>query len=334
MFVPLAVLLLGSQLNREELFQILPVVLGLGLLSAFIGLLQSIGDPQGLLYFYRITNNGSAVGLFANRNHQAILLATLFPMLAVYASAGVRSEDQLRIRSYITLALGAIIIPLLLITGSRAGFILGVLGLISVTILFRKPKLLTPKKRKYQKFDPRFAFGALGVLCLGTLTVIMSRAEAIQRLVQHAHAEDDRWLMWKPIAQMAWKYFPFGSGAGSFVEVYQIDEPYELLNFTYLNHAHNDYLEIYMTMGLPGLILLGLGFFYFLKTASEVMRPPLPQGRAYTFARLGLMIILIFALGSIGDYPLRTPSLSAVFVIAALWLTASREHSTKRTGSS
>jgi hypothetical protein len=58
MFVPLAVLLLGSQLKREELFRILPVVLGLALLSAFIGLLQSIGDPQGLLYFYRITNNG------------------------------------------------------------------------------------------------------------------------------------------------------------------------------------------------------------------------------------------------------------------------------------
>jgi O-antigen ligase len=276
----------------------------------------------------------AAVGLFANRNHQAVLLATLFPILAVFASAGVRSQDHLRIRSYIALAIGAILIPLLLITGSRAGLILGVLGLISVAFLFKKPKLLTPKKRKYQKFNPRFAFGALGVLCLGALTMIMSRAEAIQRLVQHAQVEDDRWLMWKPIAQMAWKYFPFGSGAGSFVEVYQIDEPYELLNVTYLNHAHNDYLEIYMTMGLPGLILLGVGFLFLFKTALEVMRPPLQQGRSYTFARLGLMIISIFALGSIGDYPLRTPSLTVVFVIAALWMSASRDRSTKKTGSS
>ena len=332
LFVPLAVLLLGSQLNREELFKLLPVVLGLGMLSGFIGLIQLIGDPQGPLYFYRITNNGSAVGLFANRNHQAVLLVTLLPMLAVYACAGARSEEQFRVRGYIALAAGIFLIPLLLVIGSRAGLILGVLGLISIPIIYKKPASLVPKKRKHQRFDPRFALGALGVVCLGALTVIMSRAEAIQRLIQRSQMEDDRWMMWKPIAQMAWKYFPFGSGAGSFVEVYQIDEPYDLLNTTYLNHAHNDWLEVYLTLGLPGLILLTLACFFYLKSAFELLRPPFSEGRAYIFARLGLIMILFFALGSVGDYPLRTPSLASVFVIAALWLSASRDKSTKSTG--
>lgn len=333
MFVPLAVLLLGSQLNKEERFRLLPVLLGLGMLSGFIGLLQLIGDPQGSLYLYRITNNGSAVGLFANRNHQAVLLVTLLPMLAVYASSGVRSEEQLRIRGYIALAVGTFLIPLLLVIGSRAGLILGILGLISIPIIYKKPTLLTPKKRKHQRFDPRFALGALGALCIGALTVIMSRAEAIDRLVQRTQMEDDRWLMWQPIAQMAWKYFPFGSGMGSFVEVYQIDEPYELLNTTYLNHAHNDWLEVYMTMGLPGLILLTSGCFFYTIAASKVFRPPLSESRSDVFARLGVIMILIFALGSISDYPLRTPSLASVFVIAALWLCAFREKSLKNTGS-
>jgi O-antigen ligase len=325
LFVPLAILLFGVQLDQEERFKLLPVVLGLALLSSFIGLLQLIGDPQGALYFYSITNNGSAVGLFANRNHQAILLSTLFPMLAVYASAGVRSEEQLRVRGLIALAAGAVLIPLLLIIGSRAGLILGILCLISVTIMYRKPKFLIPKKRKHQRFDPRFALLILGALFLGVLTIVMSRAEALQRLIQRAQIEDDRWLMWQPISQMAWKYFPAGSGVGSFVEAYQINEPYELLNITYLNHAHNDWLEIYMTTGVAGLGLIILGCFFYIKTALQILRAPLLESKNRVCARLGVIIILIFALGSIGDYPLRTPSLVSVFVIAALWLTASHD---------
>ena len=78
LFVPLAVLSLGVQLSREERFKLLPIVIGLGLISGLVGLLQVIGDPSGPLYLYMVTNNGSAAGLFANRNHQAILLAMLF----------------------------------------------------------------------------------------------------------------------------------------------------------------------------------------------------------------------------------------------------------------
>jgi hypothetical protein len=36
------------------------------------------------------------------------------------------------------------------------------------------------------------------------------------------------------------------------------------------------------------------------------------------------VIIVIFALGSIGDYPLRSPSLACVFVVAALWLSSAK----------
>jgi O-antigen ligase len=119
---------------------------------------------------------------------------------------------------------------------------------------------------------------------------------------------------------MAWKYFPFGSGAGSFVEVFQIDEPNRLLGLSYANHAHNDWLELMMTMGLPGLLLLLVSLWAFARATRAAFRAPLGEGRRAPFARLGAVILLIFALGSIGDYPLRTPSLACLFVVAVLWL--------------
>jgi O-antigen ligase len=333
LFVPLAVLLLGIQLSREEKFALLPVLMGLGLFSGFLGLLQSIGDPQGALYFYNVTNNGSAVGLFANRNHQAVFLATLFPMLAVYACAEVRTEEQARVRGYIALAAGAVLVPLILVTGSRAGLILGVAGLLSAPLLYRRPTISVPKKRKGNKLDLRWLFGGFAVLCIGGITVIMSRAEALKRITAPDQTEELRFKAWPYIVDMTEKYFPLGSGAGSFVEVYQLDEPKMLLKPTYFNHAHNDWLELCLTFGLPGLILLMVALSAFARRAYQLFRADCGEQRTIPMARLGTVVIAMVALASIGDYPLRTPTLACVFVLSVLWMAAPIGNTSKSTGS-
>ena len=78
LLVPLAAMVLLIQLDRKQRYSLLPFCIALGMVSALLGLLPSIGGPNGSLYFYRVTNNGSAVGIFANRNHQAVYLAMLF----------------------------------------------------------------------------------------------------------------------------------------------------------------------------------------------------------------------------------------------------------------
>ena len=123
LFTPLAVLLLGLQLSRDDLFRCLALLIGFGALSGLFGLFQAIGDPKGPLYFYRITNNGSAVGLFANRNHAAVMLACMGPMLAVYATALKGTDAQLRRRRLISAAIAIVLVPLILVTGSRSGLI-------------------------------------------------------------------------------------------------------------------------------------------------------------------------------------------------------------------
>jgi O-antigen ligase len=320
LFVPLAVLLLGVQLSQEARFKLLPWLLGLGLISGFWGILQVVGAPEGPLYLYDVTNNGAAVGLFSNRNHQAILLATLFPMLAVQASTFVRSEEQLGFRLWLAIAAGLVLVPLMLVTGSRAGLILGVLGLLLISLVYRKPTKLTGRKRKIKNFDVRLPLAAFAVVCIGSLTIIMSRAEAFQRLFAAGQGEDERFKVWAPMAEMAWKYFPVGSGAGSFIEIYQIDELDALLGPTYYNHAHNDFLEVYMTLGLPGILLAAIGFYGFVRAAFPVLRGVSNSTTERAFARLGLAVILLLGLMSVVDYPLRTPSLACLFVVASIWM--------------
>lgn len=328
LFVPLAVLLWGVQLSREQRFALLPVLLGLGLLSGLWGMLQAIGDPSGPLYLYRTTNNASAVGLFANRNHQAFLLAMLFPMLAIYASATRKSEDQARFTGWLALGLGAALVPLVLVTGSRAGLLVGVVAIAMATWLYRRPQINTPPKRKGKKLDLRFLLAGFGALCLGALTVILSRAEAVQRLISSDQTEDMRFQLWGPVAAMAWQYLPFGSGVGSFAEVYLIDEPYALLSPKYLNHAHNDWLELLVTAGLPGAILLIIALVAFVRRTIALYRDRTATDRDSLFARLGAAMIVIVMIASLGDYPLRVPTMMAIFVVAVLWSFGNRHDST------
>jgi O-antigen ligase len=332
LFVPLAVLLLGVQLSRADLFRLLPLILGLGLLSGFWGLLQTIGDPEGPLYLYRITSNGSAVGFFANRNHQAILIAMMFPMLAVYASAGIETYEKARFRGYVALAAGVVLIPLLLVTGSRAGLVVGIIGLLAAVGLYRRPTVTVPKKRVGKKLDLRWLLGVFAVILLGGLTIIMSRAEAFQRIAAPDQIEDLRFQMWPYIVDMAWKYFPIGSGIGSFVEVYQIDEPDILLSPTYVNHVHNDWLEVFMTAGLPGLLIVAIAFAGYLKASFAALFRGNSSRSELSFARLSVAVLAIMALGSVGDYPLRTPFLACIFVIALLWLAYQNDDQARASG--
>ncbi len=163
LFVPLAVLLLGLTLTRDDIYRLLPVIIGIGLVTGLVGLIQAASGAGNL---YRISNEGSAVGLFANRNHQAVFLASMFPMLAVYACAGVKSVDQSKFRLWLAIAAGLVLIPLLLATGSRAGLITGLIGCLSVPLIYRTPQTLISTKRKTTKRRYYYIvgiFSALGV---------------------------------------------------------------------------------------------------------------------------------------------------------------------------
>lgn len=321
LLVPAATLLLATHLSAEERRGLLPLLVALGLISGFLGLLQMIGPQRGPLYFYRITNNGSAVGLFANRNHAAIFLATMFPMLAVMASHATGTEQRVRFLKYSALVIGAVLVPLMLVTGSRAGLVIGGVGLISVFPLYRAPVGYEASGRRRRKGGNLPVLVTAGGILLALVTVLFSRAEALQRLLSADQNGDLRFRVWGPILDMSWKYFPFGAGIGSFAEAYQIDETGSLLATRYLNHAHNDWLETLMTGGLPGIGLALIATLVCAARAYVVWRQPKVSLRV-DLARMSSVILLLLILASAADYPLRVPSLASLSVIAAVLLFA------------
>lgn len=322
LFVPLAVLLLGVQLSRDDLFRLLPLCVALACVSGLLGLLQVIGDPQSALYFYRITNNGSAVGLFANRNHAATLLACLFPMLAVFASTAKGTTDEVRLRQLVAAAIAIILVPLILVTGSRSGLLSAIIGIFGAALLYRRPTDVRNVRSGTQgRIKAVPILGGLAVLSIGFLTFFFSRAEAIERLFGEASGEDGRTDFWIVSFELFWKYFPWGSGSGSFVEAFQIVEPAYMLDATYLNRAHNDWIEIAVTFGLAGVVGLAVACGAFVWRGYKLWRNADIERRYVVFGRLASVCIALVAIASISDYPMRTPIMMGIFAIFALWFT-------------
>jgi hypothetical protein len=332
MFVPLAALILAVQLDRDALFRLLPVIIIIAVVSGVLGIFQIASDPKGPLQFHRLGGEGSATGFFANRNHQAALLACLFPMLAVFAWSGVRSYEQSRFNLTLAVLGGFVLIPLLLVTGSRAGFILGVIGFCTIPLLYSKPKIEIAKKRKIHKFNQTYILGGLAAVFLALAFILMSRGEAFDRVTQKNAGEDLRFEILPNLIDMIPRYLPFGSGAGSFVEVYAMHEKDEHLGPSFVNHAHNDIVEVVLTLGLPGALLLLIAFFAYAIRLFNIRRTIKTGTRERGHAVLGAVIILFLFAASILDYPLRVPSMICFFTIACLWMAGPFDKNTKRDG--
>jgi O-antigen ligase len=327
LLTPITALLLGLTLDAPGRLIMLRLLIALGLLSGFIGLMQAVGGVDSALYFYRHTNEGYAVGLFANRNHQALLLAAMFPMLAAHAAlVSAARTNQARFVWPMTYVICGFLVPLLLVTGSRAGLVFGVVGLLAALWI----KAAAPRRsRRPAPVDKRRAwlFGGFGVaIFAGLIAITMSRATAVQRLL--AGGEDELRLEVLPIIwRAAIDFFPWGSGYGSFSDVYRIYEPATMLGPNYLNHAHNDFAELLMTGGLPAALLLLAGIAMMAIALWRTVRLAVSDGDQAVFARMSAAIAVMLVLGSIADYPLRAPSLALVAAITvAIWARALSGH--------
>lgn len=312
--IPFAVLLLAVQLNELEHQYILLVVIALATLSGVVGLLQASGAG---IEFYPLSTQTS--GLFANRNHQGALLALMLPMAAAVSVLGFGSLDSAKARVLLSSGLAVIVVPLILVTGSRSAILL-----LGVAFLFAL-LIWTSGRKAAQNWKLRFAAPfALSASALGLvgLTVWASRDVAIDRL--QASGEDLRWPVWQSIIEMLTAYLPWGTGIGSYAEAYQIREPDELLRPTQSNHAHNEVLEIALTAGVPGLMLLAVAVGILVITVWQVFGRNAPITSSATLGRLGCTIAVLLVMASMTDYPTRTPILASILMLASVWASLSR----------
>ena len=323
LFAPLAVLLFAVQLDRAELQRTFPLLIAAGAISGVLGVLQLAGSASGTLYLYDITNNGGAVGLFANRNHAAVFLACLFPMLAVFANTRrLASQSGTSTAQLFAIALAILLIPLILVTGSRSGMLTAIIGLIGGVALYvsRAPQRGGPKAAKFAV--PVLAAAVMA--CLVFITIYFSRAEAIDRLFADSGVVTERADFWSTGVQLFWHYFPWGFGPGAFVPAFQQVEPVALLGGAYLNRLHNDWLETALTLGVPGILLMLGAVGYYVIHSFQLWARMDGSRPSVTVGRMASIIIAILAVASFSDYPLRTPALMGFAALALLWFVGAR----------
>lgn len=323
--VPVSLFLIGVQLTATDHAKLLIVILLAGAASALFALLQILGDPQGSLYFYDTTNFGAAVGLFANRNHQAMLLACLLPLIfavvrlpgagAVFPAPTLRRVDPWLL---VGLASMAFIVPLILVTGSRSGLLMGGVALASLVLFVVGDKKFLGSEGSWgsRRLKIWIGFGAVAALIL--LAIWLQRALAIDRLLDGDAADDMRTKILPTMRDMITFYQPWGAGAGAFRDIYKLTEPAGLLMPLYMNQAHNDWLDIALTGGIPALLVAAAALGVWALRVIQVMSNKAPDS-FNDLRKAALIVLLILAGASLSDYPLRTPALGGLFVLATIW---------------
>ena len=318
LLVPLAALTgLAHLSSRGRAALLLPVAV-LALASAVYGLAQMSGGPDSVLRPYQYSSDQFAAGFFANRNHQALLLACALPVLAAWATVPDLKPEARRMRAYVSLGVAAFLLLMLPTTGSRAGLALAVLGLI-VAIALAVPTLRRMLARRSSRSRRRIvAYGVGGVVAFVALLTVFGRNEAIRRLYELNTGEDIRVQALPVVLRMTREFFPTGIGIGTFEIVYRRFEPFDQLATQYLNQAHNDILQLVLEGGLAAALLLAGAAIWWLVASWRAWRaPPSAERQA---ARAGSAILLMALAASIVDYPVRTPLMMVVIAIAGAWL--------------
>ena len=100
------------------------------------------------------------------------------------------------------------------------------------------------------------------------------------------------------------------------MEVFQIAEENDQLRPRYINHAHNDFLEVALTSGIAGVLLMSMALIAFVICAWRISRAKGMGRDVKRYRWLGLGLVALCAAASAVDYPLRTPALACLFVFA------------------
>lgn len=318
LIVPLAALIGFAAIRRDQRQALLPALLVAACASAVLGIVQLSSGDESSSYLYEVTHSGSAVGFFSNRNHQAALLAMAFPMLRLWTLMPTKDEHYGRMRFWTAAGMGLLLVPMLLVTGSRAGIGLGLVGLLAAFLVAPIGAGRAHGARRWGRVAKLVL--VITPLALAAAVILFGRAVAIDRLAGQDLQAELRVQHTPLMLDMVRDFFPVGTGFGSFDPVFRNFEPDGALSDRYFNHAHNDLIELALNGGAAALLLLAAFLIWWVSKSVVAFRTQRIRSPNTLLARLGAIMIMILFLGSVVDYPLRTPFMAVVFVIACGWL--------------
>jgi O-antigen ligase len=303
--------------SHRRLQTLLWVLVFSGTFQAAYGAFMVLSGLNYGFFIEKYVGNTSATGTFINRNHLAgylnMCLAAGIGLLLSQLATQRSPNWKERIRRWLRLLLSskirlriylAVMVIALVLTRARMGNIafftaLGVAGAIAVYVRGR--------------FSWRVVAFLVSLLVVDMLILgkWFGFDKVVQRLEQTTLATEGRvWSNEYSLDYLA--RFPLtGSGGGSFYGIFPNFQPPEFIG--YHVHAHNDYLEFAVELGIPATLLL-MGFVALaLWHAVQLQRSgltPLYQGAGFAVT----MTVLWAAMHSSTDFNLQMPANALTFV--------------------
>jgi O-antigen ligase len=270
------------------------------------------GQPLSPWYLYEESNWGRAVGFFANVDHMATLLVVTIPFLAAMV-ASAKSASMQRYSAVVAVAAGLALVVLvgLALNGSLAGYGLA-LPVIAASLL-----VILPAGSNLRLWVVAIA----ALLMVGAVTALETSSIGAGKLGEHAaSASQSRAELVSTTSRAAVDFMPFGSGLGSFRSVYALYEKPDQVTQTYVVHAHNDYLEVALELGIAGIVLMLLFLVWWGVAVWRAWR----TAEAGPFVRAASIASAAVLIHSLVDFPLRTAAIAACFGMFAALLADSR----------
>lgn len=315
LLVPVATFLLVTSLPAERRGAVLATLVAIATASIALGVFQLLGGPSSPLRFYEITNETSAVGFFANVNHNATLALCALPCLAAMAARFAGRRDRSRRSGGLIIAgtTGAFLVLGIGLMGSIAGYGLVFPALVASFFIYRRATVAS--------------IGAVWKIALAVIAIVFVAVAVTGPLSQETLSAKfnenptSRRVIAETTIVAATPSFPLGTGLGTYSDVYRRFQDPAAASQEYVNHAHDDYLEIALELGAPGLLLVLLFLAWWLGRALAVWREDSPYVAA---ARAGSVIVAMVMLHSLVDYPIRTAAIGAVFAIGCALIVPAR----------
>jgi putative inorganic carbon (HCO3(-)) transporter len=309
-------LLYWRQSNKEVIHHLIPVLMLVGIGESLYGTFEFFSGHKYILHLNMEAMISSVTGTFINRNTFAGYLLMVIPLSVGFLfSREVIQEGRLRgWRHQLvtldgkTLLIGFSVIVMilgLLFSASRMGIASLLLSFTLIIFLFR-----SPQKEK------RFSRSLILILGLAILWSAWIGLDAvISRFFTSSEDFKMRWRIWVDTFQMI-KDFPlFGSGLGTFLQVFPIYRSFHIRGL--VTHSENDFLQLLSEVGILGTgLLVILFFFLFFKAFSGIRTLSYREPGRY-IAIGGLVGILALMFHSIVERNIQIPA--NAFLYAFIW---------------
>ncbi|MEO6075270.1 MAG: O-antigen ligase family protein, partial [Dokdonella sp.] len=295
-------------LGRTAWRRMLGLLVVVCLANLALGFAQVVAGQESFLNPYPDFAPALA-GVFANRNHQADLLAIGLMLVAVFvidnwkkARDGQRSFARVGALALV----GMILILALPVVGSRAGVIVAMIMLMAA--------LLTSGLPSWRSFRRKPIFQ---VAALVTLLIFGAGLQAARAWMQaDVGVEGSRHTLMTETVRIGREHSPLGSGVGTFVPAFQQGGSDAVPLDAYVNNAHNEYAQWWLEAGIAGVLLTLFSLAVLIAALIALLRQR-PESTTRVVGMAAMMGIGVMVLHSTVDYPLRTQAMSAIFGILA-----------------